>query len=104
MVVSGGAALSSGVKNRILELLPSVGIMDGLGASETGQQATQVSGAGAEATTGTFTPSAGMCIVSEDLSTVLDRRPTSSSAGWPSRAGCRSATSATRPRPRGPSR
>ena len=44
--------------------------MDGLGASETGQQATQISGAGADATTGTFTPSPGMCIVSEDLTTV----------------------------------
>ncbi len=85
MVVSGGAALSSGVKNRILELLPSVGIMDGLGASETGQQATQVSGAGAEATTGTFTPSAGMCIVSEDLSTVLE--PTDQQLGWLAQRG-----------------
>ena len=72
MVVSGGAALSPGVKNRILELLPSVGIMDGLGASETGAQAAQISGAGAPATTGTFTPGPGMCIVSEDLTTVLE--------------------------------
>ncbi len=80
MVVSGGAALSPAVKNRILELLPSVGVLDGLGASETGQQATQVSGAGAAATTGTFTPSAGMCIVSEDLSTVLP--PSDQQLGW----------------------
>jgi len=85
MVVSGGAALSSGVKNRILELLPSVGVMDGLGASETGQQATQISGAGAEATTGTFTPSAGMCIVSEDLSTVVP--PTDQQLGWLAQQG-----------------
>jgi 3-oxocholest-4-en-26-oate---CoA ligase len=85
MVVSGGAALSSGVKNRILELLPSVGIMDGLGASETGQQATQISGAGAAATTGTFTPSAGMCIVSEDLSTVLEA--TDQQLGWLAQRG-----------------
>jgi len=80
MVVSGGAALSPAVKNRILELLPSVGVMDGLGASETGQQATQVSGAGADATTGTFTPSPGMCIVSEDLTAVLP--PSDHHLGW----------------------
>ena len=85
MVVSGGAALSPGVKNRILELMPSVGIMDGLGASETGQQATQISGAGAAATTGTFTPSAGMCIVSEDLTTVLD--PADQQLGWLAQQG-----------------
>jgi len=72
LVVSGGAALSSSLKNRFLELLPSVSIMDGLGASETGAQASQISGAGATATTGTFTPGPGMCIVSEDLTTVLD--------------------------------
>ncbi|MGZ4692139.1 MAG: acyl-CoA synthetase [Acidimicrobiales bacterium] len=85
MVVSGGAALSPGVKNRILELLPGVGVMDGLGASETGQQATQVSGAGAPATTGTFTPSAGMCIVSEDLTTVLP--PSDQQLGWLAQRG-----------------
>jgi fatty-acyl-CoA synthase len=85
MVVSGGAALSSGVKNRILELLPSVGVMDGLGASETGQQATQISGAGATATTGTFTPSAGMCIVDEDLTSVLP--PTDGRLGWLAQRG-----------------
>jgi len=72
LLVSGGAALSSPLKNRFLELLPSMSIMDGLGASETGAQAAQISGAGAPATTGTFTPGPGMCIVSEDLTTVLE--------------------------------
>jgi fatty-acyl-CoA synthase len=67
MIVSGGAALSAGVKNTFLERLPSCGIMDGLGASETGQQATQIVGAGVEATTGTFNPGAGMCIVDDAM-------------------------------------
>jgi acyl-CoA synthetase (AMP-forming)/AMP-acid ligase II len=71
MLVSGGAALSAGVKQQFLTALPSMGIMDGLGASETGQQAAQISGAGSEASTGTFTPGPGMCIVSEDLTRVL---------------------------------
>ena len=85
LLVSGGAALSSTVKNRFLELLPSMSIMDGLGASETGSQAAQISGAGADATTGTFTPGPGMCIVSEDLSTVLEVGTTE--MGWLAQRG-----------------
>jgi fatty-acyl-CoA synthase len=85
MIVSGGAALSSTVKNRFLELLPSVGIMDGLGASETGSQASQISGAGADATTGTFTPGPGMCIVGEDLDRVLE--PGDDEQGWLAQRG-----------------
>jgi 3-oxocholest-4-en-26-oate---CoA ligase len=85
MIVSGGAALSAGVKNRILEMLPSVGVLDGLGASETGQQATQVSGAGAEATTGTFTPSPGMCIVDETMTRRLG--PGDDELGWLAQQG-----------------
>jgi fatty-acyl-CoA synthase len=72
MVVSGGAALSAPVKDALLEALPSIGVMDGLGASETGQQAVQISGAGAAASTGTFTPGPGMCIVDEEMTRVLD--------------------------------
>ena len=85
MIVSGGAALSALVKNRILELLPSVGVLDGLGASETGQQATQITGAGADATTGTFTPSPGMCIVDETLSRRL--APGDHELGWLAQQG-----------------
>lgn len=88
MLVSGGAALSAGVKQQFLAKLPSMGIMDGLGASETGQQASQISGAGAETSTGTFTPGPGMCIVSEDLSTVLDNNAvTGTQAGWLAQQG-----------------
>jgi fatty-acyl-CoA synthase len=72
MLVSGGAALSAGVKNEFLAALPGIGILDGLGASETGQQASQIVGSGSEATTGTFTPGPGMCIVDEEMTRVLD--------------------------------
>ncbi len=85
MIVSGGAALSSPIKNRFLELLPSVGIIDGLGASETGSQAAQISGAGADATTGTFTPGPGMCIVAEDLDRVIE--PGADEQGWLAQRG-----------------
>lgn len=72
LLISGGAALSAPVKAAILEALPSVAIMDGLGSSETGQQASQVIGAGAPVTTGTFNPGTGMAIVSEDFDRVLE--------------------------------
>jgi acyl-CoA synthetase (AMP-forming)/AMP-acid ligase II len=85
LLVSGGAALGAPVKNRFLELLPGMSIMDGLGASETGQQAAQISGAGTSATTGTFTPGPGMCIVSEDLTRVLD--PGHEELGWLAQRG-----------------
>jgi acyl-CoA synthetase (AMP-forming)/AMP-acid ligase II len=71
MLASGGAALSPPVKNKFLELAPTIAIMDGLGSSETGQQASQFSSAGAAATTGDFTPGTGMCIVTEDLTRVI---------------------------------
>lgn len=71
LLISGGAALSAPVKAAILEKLPSVAIMDGLGSSETGQQASQVIGAGAPVSTGTFNPGTGMAIVSENFDRVL---------------------------------
>ena len=71
LIVSGGAALSAPVKGSLLQRLPGMAIMDGLGSSETGQQASQVSGAGGPVSTGTFNPGKGMAIVSEDLSRVL---------------------------------
>ena len=71
-IASGGAALSPGVKSRMLAAMPSIIVMDGLGASETGQQGTQLTAAGQEASTGDFTPGPGMCILSDDLSSVLE--------------------------------
>ncbi len=85
MVVSGGAALSAPVKNALLERLPNIAVLDGLGSSETGQQASQVTGAGTAASTGTFTPGPGMCIVSEDLSRLLP--PDEDGLGWLAQEG-----------------
>ncbi len=71
MVASGGAALNSTLKDRILAQLPTVMVMDAVGASETGSQMAHVSAAGQQATTGTFTPGPGAAIVSEDFTEVL---------------------------------
>ncbi len=72
MVASGGAPLNSTLKDRILAQLPTVMVMDAVGASETGSQMAHVSAAGQQATTGTFTPGPGAAIVSEDLTAVLE--------------------------------
>jgi acyl-CoA synthetase (AMP-forming)/AMP-acid ligase II len=71
-IVSGGAALSAPVKGRLLAALPSIMVLDGLGSSETGQQGSQLTAAGQETSTGDFTPGPGMCILSEDLTEVLE--------------------------------
>jgi fatty-acyl-CoA synthase len=60
-------------------------IMDGLGSSETGQQASQVIGAGAQITTGTFKPGTGMAIVSADLDRRLE--PGHQDLGWLAQCG-----------------
>jgi 3-oxocholest-4-en-26-oate---CoA ligase len=71
LVISGGAPLNSTLKDRFLAQLPTVMVMDAVGASETGSQMAHMSAAGQQATTGTFTPGPGAAIVSEDLSGVL---------------------------------
>jgi len=85
LLISGGAALSAPVKAALLDRLPSMAIMDGLGSSETGQQASQVTGAGAPVTTGTFKPGTGMAIVSEDLTRALE--PGHDELGWLAQTG-----------------
>ena len=72
MVVSGGAPLNSTIKDRFLSQLPTVMVMDAVGASETGSQMSHMSAAGQQASTGTFTPGPGAAIVSPDLTTVLE--------------------------------
>ena len=85
LLISGGAALTAPVKTALLEHLPSVAIMDGLGSSETGQQASQVVSAGAPITTGTFKPGTGMAIVSAELDRRLE--PGHDDLGWLAQCG-----------------
>jgi fatty-acyl-CoA synthase len=85
MFISGGAALTAPLKDAFLEKIPAMSIMDGLGASETGTQASQFSSAGSASSTGTFTPGPGMCIVSDDLTRVLEGPDTE--MGWLAQEG-----------------
>jgi fatty-acyl-CoA synthase len=71
IILSGGAALNSTLKEQFLELLPNAMVIDGMGSSEGGGQATQVATKGGDTSTGSFLPSPGSCVVSEDLTRVL---------------------------------
>jgi 3-oxocholest-4-en-26-oate---CoA ligase len=85
IVLSGGAALSAPVKARFLDLLPDAMLIDGLGSSEGGGQGMQVTVRDMTASTGTFTPTEGSIVVSEDLTEVL--APGHDGIGWLAKAG-----------------
>jgi len=84
-VSSGGAVLSAAVKDELLAALPGARILDVLGSSETGHQATQVSSAGSKATSGSFELGADNVVLTEDLSGLV--APGSGELGWLARSG-----------------
>jgi fatty-acyl-CoA synthase len=84
-VSSGGAILSAPVKDELLAALPDARILDVLGSSETGHQATQVSTAAAKATSGSFELGAENFVLKEDLSGLV--APGSGELGWLARTG-----------------
>jgi acyl-CoA synthetase (AMP-forming)/AMP-acid ligase II len=81
---SGGATLSVGLKQRLLDRLPNVFITDVAGASETGVQM-GVASAGTTVSTGTFVPGPGTVVVSADLTRVL--APGDDEVGWLAQTG-----------------
>jgi acyl-CoA synthetase (AMP-forming)/AMP-acid ligase II len=85
LLVSGGAVLNVGIKDEILEALPEVMIFDGIGSSETGSQAANMSSKGMGTSTGSFLPQPGNCVLSADLANVL--APGSDEMGWFAKAG-----------------
>src|SRR4029078_4419848 len=72
IILSGGAALNSPLKEPLRKVVPQAMILDGMGSSEGGGQMTQVVTAGSEVSTGTFTPAPGSCVVSEDFTRLLE--------------------------------
>jgi len=80
---NGGAVLNAGLKDRILELLPNIMILDAVGSSETGFNSTSASAAGSKATTGTFPLEAGTVVVDESMSHLLE--PGHEGIGWMAR-------------------
>jgi acyl-CoA synthetase (AMP-forming)/AMP-acid ligase II len=84
VLISGGALLSVGVKQRLLDLLPHLTILDAGGSSETGSQmgkATSRANAGGDR----FTPNPGAVVVSEDMTSVL--APGDPEIGWLAQQG-----------------
>jgi fatty-acyl-CoA synthase len=84
VILSGGAALSVGLKRRLLEHLPTIMIVDGLGSSEAGGQLSHVS-TSAEAATGSFPPRPGNHVLSEHLDRLLE--PGEDEIGWLAKSG-----------------
>ncbi|MEW6470738.1 MAG: acyl-CoA synthetase [Actinomycetota bacterium] len=80
-VVSGGAILSPAFKRELVERL-GVRILDAMGSSEAGGQASQDD---AFETDPTFQPSPGTCVVDDSRTTVLP--PGANETGWLARSG-----------------
>ena len=79
LVGSGGAALSQASKEALLDLLPHLIVVDGMGSSEGGTQAMSVSTKG-NINAGNFSAAVDSVIVSEDMTRVLE--PGDSEMGW----------------------
>lgn len=84
VILSGGAALSVGLKRELLAELPTLMIVDGLGSSEAGGQLSHVS-TGGEASTGSFPARDGNHVLGADLDRVL--RPGDPETGWLAKSG-----------------
>ena len=85
IMLSGGAILTPALKDAFLEKIPHLMIVDGFGASETGGQGSQISMAGAKATTGAFKMNEDTVVLSEDMQRVL--APGADESGWLARGG-----------------
>jgi fatty-acyl-CoA synthase len=85
VLITGGAALSASLKVQFLEKLPELTIVDAIGSSETGGQGQNVSTRASGATTGSFMPAPDTCVLSEDLSGVLE--PGDPAIGWFAKSG-----------------
>ncbi len=85
LLTSGGAILTARLKDEFLSRLPGLRILDALGSSESGAQASQYSESGRKATTGDFAVAPGNGVLREDLSGPL--APGSGERGWLARTG-----------------
>ena len=86
VILSGGAALSAGVKRQFLAHLPQLMIIDGMGASEVGGQLQHISTGGA-CSTGSFPPASSTVVLSDDRTRLL--RAGDPEIGWLAKRGPR---------------
>jgi len=85
LVTSGGAILTASLKDEFLRALPQVRVLDALGSSETGAQASQFSDKDNKATTGDFAVAPGNVVLKENLSGLVEVG--SDEIGWLAREG-----------------
>jgi acyl-CoA synthetase (AMP-forming)/AMP-acid ligase II len=85
LLTSGGAILTAALKREFLERLPEIRLLDALGSSESGSQASQVSRSGDRATTGDFVMAPDNTVLKEDLSGPV--LAGSGEQGWLARSG-----------------
>lgn len=84
-LLTGGATLSSHVKEDLLELVPHLKIVDVLGSSETGRQGVQLSDRTTTSVAATFERSPTSVVLSDDLTRRLG--PGDSELGWLAQTG-----------------
>lgn len=90
LISSGGAILSQRAKDELLELLPEITLIDGLGSSETGAQATQVTRKGLPSVSAHFNIAAENLLLSSDRRRVLAAASPEAAcgeAGWLAKSG-----------------
>lgn len=80
VILNSGAELSAGMKQRLTVLVPGLKIVDTLGSSETGPQATRRGPAAAS-----FVPGPNMAVLDEDLTRKL--QPGDDQVGWAAQRG-----------------
>jgi fatty-acyl-CoA synthase len=84
-LTTGGAILTATLKQEFLDLLPGLKIVDSLGSSESGQQASRVSTAERRASTGDFEMAADNVVLRDNLKGLVE--PGSGERGWLARRG-----------------
>ena len=84
VVANGGALLTPYVKQRLIEVLPNVVVVDGVGSSETGGQMHHMSMSGA-VSTGTFNAGPDTVVATEDLTAIME--PGHDGIGWLAQRG-----------------
>lgn len=84
-IANGGAPLSVNTKNALLDRLPNILLLDGIGSSETGAQATHTSTKAGGASTGQFVPVPDTCVITESMDRVVS--PGEDHTGWFAKGG-----------------
>lgn len=85
LIYSGGAALGERAKRELLELLPTVVVVEGVGSSETGGQASNISTVATGVSKGGFGLGPGTALLDAGKSRVLE--PGDPELGWLARNG-----------------